>query len=83
MHLNFPGKGQKQQLVDVHDRRLVRLAQKYQELPGQELIRHLNGEGCYVTVESGDVNAYLMEISEENFTAKEFRTWCATVLTAA
>jgi DNA topoisomerase-1 len=35
-----------------------------------------------VVLGSGDVNAYLREISGEDFTAKDFRTWAGTVLAA-
>jgi DNA topoisomerase-1 len=33
-------------------------------------------------VNSDDVNDYLREISDQNFTAKDFRTWAGTVLAA-
>ena len=83
IHLSFPGKRQKHQVADIHDGRLARLAKKYQELPGQELVRYRCEDGSYAIVESGDVNAYLEEITGEKFTAKDFRTWGGTVLAAA
>jgi DNA topoisomerase I len=81
MRFSFPGKGQKPQTADVQDRRLARLARKFQELPGQELVRYVDTDRKPATVESADVNAYLTEITGENFTAKDFRTWGATVHT--
>jgi DNA topoisomerase I len=83
MRFSFPGKGQKHQMADVRDRRLINLAKKFQELPGQELVRYADGNGGFVTVGSADVNGYLAEISSENFTAKDFRTWGATVFMVA
>lgn len=32
------------------------------------------------TIGSGDVNEYLREITGEDFTAKDFRTWTGTIL---
>ncbi|RJQ58192.1 MAG: DNA topoisomerase IB [Desulfobacteraceae bacterium] len=83
LRFDFPGKGGKRQILDIYDRRLARLAKKLQDLPGQELVRYRNGSGEYQTLESGDVNAYVEEITGVDFTAKEFRTWGGTVLTAA
>jgi len=64
------------------DRRLARLAKKYQELPGQELLRYQDSPKTFKVIESGDVNQYLKEITGEDFTAKDFRTWGATVFAA-
>jgi DNA topoisomerase-1 len=53
-----------------------------QELPGQELFQFVNDDGETRDVTSSDVNAYLKEISGEDITAKDFRTWHGTVLAA-
>ena len=78
----FRGKGGRQHRVDVNDRRLARLVGRCQELPGQELFQYLDADGERRTVDSGDVNAYLREVTGEDFTAKDFRTWAGTVLAA-
>ena len=54
-----------------------------QDLPGQRLFQYIddNGEICPVT--STDVNAYLVQISGADISAKDFRTWSGTVLAAA
>jgi DNA topoisomerase-1 len=80
--LKFRGKRGKLQEIDMCDRRLARLAKKYQELPGQELLKYQDGPGTFKVIESGDVNQYLKEIAGEDFTAKDFRTWGATVFAA-
>ena len=49
---------------------------------GQELFQYVDGDGARQTLDSSDVNAYLKEISGEDFTAKDFRTWAGTVLVA-
>ncbi len=78
----FRGKGGIQHEVDLTDRRLARVVARLQELPGQDLFQYLNGDGEARTVTSDDVNDYLREITGEDFTAKDFRTWAGTVLAA-
>jgi DNA topoisomerase-1 len=65
----------------VADKRLARVVRACQDLPGQELFEYLDEEGERRDVGSGDVNAYLKEITGQDFTAKDFRTWAGTVLT--
>ncbi len=71
------------QEVDLCERKLARLAKKCQELPGQELLKYQDGPETFKVIESGDVNQYLREITGEDFTAKDFRTWGATVFATA
>ena len=75
----FVGKSGVKHEIDVHDRRLARIVAKTQELPGQELFNYLDENGVCRDVTSTDVNAYLREITGGEFTAKDFRTWAATV----
>jgi DNA topoisomerase-1 len=82
IRFRFRAKSGKIQEVGVHDRRLARVVQRCQDLPGQQLFQYLNGDGEPHGVESGDVNAYLREISGAEITAKDFRTWAGTVLAA-
>ena len=78
----FRGKGGKEHEIGLRDRRLARLVKRVQELPGQELFQYHDAEGQRVDVTSGDVNDYLREISGQDFTAKDFRTWAGTVAAA-
>ena len=78
----FRGKSGKEHEVDVRDRRLVRVIAKLQQLPGQELFRYVDDDGELHTIGSEDVNTYLREISNEDLSAKDFRTWAGTVLAA-
>lgn len=77
---SFLGKSQVRHKVELHDVRLARVIKKLQDLPGQELFQYLDDDDHPVSVASEDVNAYLQEISRDNFTAKDFRTWHGTVL---
>jgi len=64
------------------DRRIAKIVRKLQDLPGQELFQYFDEEGTLRNVTSQEVNDYLREITGEDFTAKDFRTWAGTVLTA-
>ncbi len=80
LSFSFRGKSGVQHAISVTDRRIARIVQRCQDLPGQELFQYLNGSGKRETVTSDDVNAYLREISARDITAKDFRTWGGTML---
>ena len=82
LRFRFRGKSGKEHAVDLSDRRLARIVKQCQDLPGQELFQYIDDDGGRRTIDSTDVNAYLREISGDDFTAKEFRTWAGTVLAA-
>jgi DNA topoisomerase-1 len=81
VHLRFKGKGGKLHVVDFVDPRLARVIGLCGELPGQELFQYENGDGAG-RIRSDDINAYLREATGGPFTAKDFRTWTASVLAA-
>jgi DNA topoisomerase I len=78
----FRGKSGKDHKVTLRDRRLAKAVRRCLEIPGQELFSYLDGAGNVHSVTSGDVNEYLREIAEGEFTAKDFRTWAGTVMAA-
>ena len=80
--LDFRGKHGIEHHIDLSDRRLARIVKRCQELPGQDLFQYLDEDGERRSVGSDDVNEYLQEISGEEITAKDFRTWAATNLAA-
>jgi DNA topoisomerase-1 len=82
LRFNFKGKGGKVWRLGVRNRRVAKVIRACQELPGQELFQYLDEAGELRDVTSSDVNAYLKEISGEDITAKDFRTWHGTVLAA-
>lgn len=79
----FQGKSGIRHTVDIHDRRIARIVQRCQDIPGYELFQYIDSDGNHHTVDSADVNDYLREISHEDFTAKDFRTWAGTLLASA
>jgi DNA topoisomerase-1 len=82
IRFEFRGKSGKTFSLDLNDRRLAKIVNYCQELPGQELFQYIDDAGQRRTISSSDVNAYLREVSGEDFTAKDFRTWAGTVLAA-
>jgi DNA topoisomerase I len=77
---DFKGKSGVRHSVDVEDKRIARIVRSCQELPGQQLFGYIDDEGEHRDIGSADVNVYLKEITGEEFTAKDFRTWAGTVL---
>ncbi len=77
----FRGKSGKEHVVQVMEPALVRIIRQCNDLPGDVLFEYEEA-GDRGSIGSGDVNAYLREITGEGFTAKDFRTWAGTVLAA-
>ena len=82
LKFNFKGKSGKVWKLNVRDRRIAKVIRACHDLPGQELFQYVDEAGEVRDVTSSDVNAYLREISGEDITAKDFRTWHGTVLAA-
>jgi DNA topoisomerase-1 len=79
----FRGKSGKEHVVEVEDRRIARIVRACQDLPGQELFQYVDSGDQKHDVGSGDVNDYLRELTGQDFTAKDFRTWAGTVSAAS
>jgi hypothetical protein len=82
LRFKFRGKSGVDHEIDIRDRRLARIVARCQDLPGQELFAYVDDDGQVRDVGSEDVNDYLREITGQDFTAKDFRTWAGTVLAA-
>lgn len=78
----FTGKSGVEVAAGVTDRRVARVIKRCEELPGQNLFQYIDSEGVRRNVTSDDVNQYLHDVTGEDYTAKDFRTWAATVLAA-
>ena len=79
LRLRYKGKAGKLREVTLSDGSLARMVRKMQDLPGQHLFKYTDDEGDLHTVGSSDVNDYLREAMGQDFTAKNFRTWHASV----
>lgn len=82
LRFTFRGKSGVQQAFAVTDRRIARIVQRCQDLPGVELFKYVNSEGKRQTITSDDVNEYLRDVGGDKVSAKDFRTWGGTILAA-
>ena len=80
--LEFRGKRGKKHRCRLRDHRLARVLARCRAIPGEELFQYVDADGGRRTIGSSEVNAYLREISGEEFSAKDFRTWTGTILAA-
>jgi len=80
LRLQFRAKSGKMRVLTITDGTLSRFVKKCQDLPGQHLFRWVDETGESHPVTSTDVNAYIREAMDDDFTAKHFRTWGASVI---
>ncbi|HVE00830.1 MAG TPA: DNA topoisomerase IB [Sphingomicrobium sp.] len=78
--MRFTGKHGIVHEVKITDTNLKRICKRCQDLPGQMLFQYLNGDGEPKPITSGDVNDYIKDATGGDFTAKDFRTWSASVI---
>jgi len=76
----FTGKSGKMWNLALTDRRIARIVRSVQDLPGQQLFQYLDEAGERRPVTSQDINDYLREAMNAEFTSKHFRTWAGTTL---
>ena len=82
VRFSFRGKSGVEHEIDLNDRRLARIVKQCRDLPGYELFQYYDENGERQTVGSEEVNAYLKEVTGQDLTSKDFRTWAGTVLAA-
>ena len=78
--ISFKGKSGVEQTARLTDRAAARIVRRCQDLPGQQLFQYIGDDGQRHPVHSHHVNDYLRRVSGHDFTAKDFRTWHASVL---
>ena len=79
VRFRFRGKGGKSVEAEVRDGTLARLVKSCRQLPGQTLFQYRDANGGLHQVTSGDVNTYLRDVMGDDYSAKDFRTWGATL----
>lgn len=83
VEFSFRGKSGVEHEIAVADKRLAKIVKRCQDIPGQELFQYRDEDGEHQAITSEDVNDYLRDITDQDFTAKDFRTWAGTVLAAS
>ena len=81
LRLSFKGKKGIEHEIDLKDRRLAEMVKKCREIPGQELFQYYTPDGEKRSIGSGQINKYIREVTDCDFTAKDFRTWSGTLET--
>jgi DNA topoisomerase-1 len=79
IQFQFRGKSGKAHAIELNDPQLARIVRRCRELPGQELFQYEEA-GARYSVGSSDINAYLQEVTGDDYSAKDFRTWGGTLL---
>lgn len=80
--ISFRGKSGEKHALSLVDAELAELFRERQELPGYELFRYRDADGVVRGIGSEEVNDYLRAVTGTELTAKEFRTWGASVIAA-
>jgi DNA topoisomerase I len=81
IHFDYIAKSGKRRVHALVDPPVFELVEtlKKRRAGGPELLAYKEGRTWY-DVKSSDINLYIKEITGDDFTAKDFRTWNATVL---
>src|SRR6187200_3020435 len=82
LRFSFRGKAGVRHDIAITDRGLARIVRRCLDLPGEELFQYIGDDGDTHVIGSSDVNDYLREITGQDFTSKDFRTWSGTVMAA-
>jgi DNA topoisomerase-1 len=80
LKLKYRAKSGKERTLTISDRSLAQFVKRCQDLPGQKLFQYVDAEGEPRPITSSDVNAYIKDAMGEDFSAKHFRTWGASVV---
>lgn len=79
---NYNGKSGQEQEKHIQDKKLAKIVQEIDAMPGYEIFKYLDEDDKIVDVKSDDLNAYIHEVMGEEFSAKDFRTWAGTMIAA-
>ncbi len=76
---SFKGKKGVEHSINLKSKKLAKLVQQCKDIPGKELFQYYDEDGKRHSIDSGMVNEYVKELSGQEFTCKDFRTWSGTV----
>ncbi len=80
VNFHFVGKSGIEHSITLENSKLAKVVRQCRDIPGYELFQYYDETGQRQTVDSGDVNDYLKQVTGKNFTAKDFRTWAGTTV---
>jgi Topoisomerase IB len=79
MQFSFKGKKGIYHKISLKSKKLAHIISQCKDIAGKELFQYFDEAGNNHSIDSGDVNDYIREISRGDFTSKDFRTWTGTV----
>lgn len=82
IRFKFKGKSGVFHTIEISNPKIAKTIKKSIELPGFELFKFFDEEGERHVVDSEDVNNFLKDITGEDITAKDFRTWGGSIISA-
>lgn len=79
---SYNGKSGQEQKKHIIDKKLAKIVQEIDDMPGYEIFKYLDEDNNIIDVKSDDLNRYIQEVMGEKFSAKDFRTWAGTMIAA-
>jgi DNA topoisomerase-1 len=79
IYFDFVGKKGIKHKISLTSRKLANLVKKCRDIPGQDLFQYYDDAGNHRAIGSADINNYLKAITQEDYTAKDFRAWAGSV----
>ena len=79
LKFSFRGKKGVEHCISLKSKKLAKIVQHCRDIPGKELFQYIDEDGQRQSIDSGMVNEYIKQLAADDFTAKDFRTWCGTV----
>lgn len=76
---SFRGKKGVEHAISLQSKKLSKIVRNCRDIPGKELFQYIDEQGKRQSIDSGMVNEYIRQAGGDEFTAKDFRTWCGSV----
>lgn len=79
IHFSFTGKKGIEHEITLKNKRLARIIKQCRDVPGKALFQFYTPNGDKKAIDSGMVNNYIKDAAQQDFSAKDFRTWAGTL----
>lgn len=76
---SFTGKKGIDHTIPLKDKKLASIVKQCRDIPGKPLFQYYDNDGKIKPIDSGMVNTYIKEATEDDFTAKDFRVWAGSL----
>jgi DNA topoisomerase-1 len=76
---SFKGKKGIHHDISLRNKRLARIVSQCHDVPGKELFQYYSEDGKRHPIDSGMVNTYIRDAMQDEFSAKDFRTWAGSL----